>query len=549
MQSNSVNGQPDIANITVVTDERQVIVPQPITSVVEVNNPGPQGPVGPTGPQGPSVPFTNIGNDVYATTSSLQVTGSFTVSGSSTFTNIGPAVFSGSTSLVGATTMSSALVSGNVTVLGTASINVLQINTTINSTGSNQLGDSANDTQTLYGSVIVPTGSLVVSGSITSVTPTNGTSGLIVRNPVDAGSSTYAAQFKDALGRDNVWIKSYSVGAGAYTGEMYINNILNIGYATYINGPSIKSYYNNLLSIQDGFGPTYIGGNVGVRMSTPSASLHVSGSGSTPVFRLDTPSTPYAFLVTSNGSVGINESSPSYALQVRGGIYQTNTSFTNFFDGTVRFGGLNSWPVAILNTGTVGIGTITPSASLHISGSSGSALLRVDSPASSSILYVSGSGFVGVGTNNPVYKLDVSNPTGYSAIGIQTAASTNAEINFKNAAYSLPRWTIRASAAADGASGNLVFQRFASTFPMTITSGDNVLIGTTTDAGYKLDVSGSGRFTSNLTITGSATISNILTLTPQSPLPSGVATGSFAVSSSVPPKPYFYDGATWNALY
>ena len=74
MQSNSVNGQPDIANITVVTDERQVIVPQAITSVVEVNNPGPQGPVG------PSVPFTNIGNDVYATTSSLQVTGSATIS-------------------------------------------------------------------------------------------------------------------------------------------------------------------------------------------------------------------------------------------------------------------------------------------------------------------------------------------------------------------------------------------------------------------------------------------------------------------------------------
>jgi hypothetical protein len=49
--------------------------------------------------------------------------------------------------------------------------------------------------------------------------------------------------------------------------------------------------------------------------------------------------------------------------------------------------------------------------------------------------------------------------------------------------------------------------------------------------------------------TGSVTISNVLTLTPQSPLPSGVATGSFAVSSSVPPKPYFYDGTTWNALY
>jgi hypothetical protein len=53
----------------------------------------------------------------------------------------------------------------------------------------------------------------------------------------------------------------------------------------------------------------------------------------------------------------------------------------------------------------------------------------------------------------------------------------------------------------------------------------------------------------SLSISGSINLNNILTLTPQSPLPSGVATGSFAVSSSVPPKPYFYDGTTWNALY
>jgi hypothetical protein len=36
---------------------------------------------------------------------------------------------------------------------------------------------------------------------------------------------------------------------------------------------------------------------------------------------------------------------------------------------------------------------------------------------------------------------------------------------------------------------------------MRITSGGNVLIGTTTDAGFKLDVNGTGRFTSNLTVT------------------------------------------------
>jgi hypothetical protein len=52
MQNNSITSQTDIANVTVVTEENQIIVPQPITTVVEVNNPGPQGPQGPQGVTG-----------------------------------------------------------------------------------------------------------------------------------------------------------------------------------------------------------------------------------------------------------------------------------------------------------------------------------------------------------------------------------------------------------------------------------------------------------------------------------------------------------------
>ena len=46
----------------------------------------------------------------------------------------------------------------------------------------------------------------------------------------------------------------------------------------------------------------------------------------------------------------------------------------------------------------------------------------------------------------------------------------------------------------------------------------------------------------------SVSINNILTLTPQDPLPTSPA-GTIAVSASTPPVPYFYDGSTWNALY
>ena len=59
-------------------------------------------------------------------------------------------------------------------------------------------------------------------------------------------------------------------------------------------------------------------------------------------------------------------------------------------------------------SGSVGIGTISPSASLHISGASSAALLEIDSPAVNNILYVSGSGRVGIGTSTPTATFDVS---------------------------------------------------------------------------------------------------------------------------------------------
>jgi hypothetical protein len=1154
MQNNSINSQTDIANVTVVTEENQIIVPQPITNVVEVNNPGPQGPVGPqgaTGPSGSTQPFSNISGSIWATTSSLQVSGSFLVSGSSTFTNIGPAIFSGSANIVGATTMSSAVVSGNVTVLGTASIGTLVVNQTVLSTGSNQLGDSANDTQTLYGTVRVPTGSLTVSGStliatamsdtfnaplvVQNLTPysnlfnqmvqmwknsagtmilglradgffelkiggietpsltvatngsaaapvltrsnnnttgiffpatnniaisTNGTEALrilangnvgigntapdyplhITRNSTNnyiqlsgntmkgifaegsgliafdtAGnlgiytggvnlratftssgslgigtstpsaslhikgattsslSSSFLVQDSNAsasfivrddgrvgIGTNNpqalldlygtsfpqIWIRDtsgvianlYAASSVAIVGSVsnhpvcirtnnnnsvmiWTNNGMSIG-GSYINAVapanglivqgntgigtnsplfildvsgsarlrgSGSSSATSALTVQNSSGTTLLStrddglvtvgfqgwlgiGETGrylyralnatgiftiandstvgssidmfgsshatlpnvIRVTAPSG-IQITGSltisGSTPSIQLGTSAfvgdftnpaitlgstsngiyldssrilfkaggvfvggfssdgyltnqiqirgtlfndlttamfIPYRLnaigfssglggdstgavtlitsgssrlYVSSSGNVGIGTTTPSSSLHIgpNTGTLSTGLTFgtgtsgiwlldntvmgikvanadrlwirtTDFYpDSSMTLGLTNRrwtalYTAQITDTGTnVGIGNPTPSASLHISGSSSSGLFKIDSPAVNNILYVSGSGNVGVGTNNPVFKLDVSNPSGYSAIGIQTSASTNAELQFKNAAYSLPRWTVRATSAADGSSGNLTFQRLANTFPMTITSGDNVLIGTSVDSA-RLMVKGSGTtsasttlrventnasaslvvrddgstlfvgsngttgtwiddtgsltiyrstfgttyglrvyngagwgghnaiqalayqypiygaqgangveqasplnagagvygqggvgvygkgvtpagdtgsigvmatslyvqptgntalynrsasmhiigtslFSGSLTVTGSATISNILTLTPQSPLPSGVATGSFAVSSSVPPKPYFYDGTTWNALY
>jgi len=240
---------------------------------IVINNPGPQGSTGPQGVAGPSgstQPFTDLGGDVFATTSSLQVSGSFLVSGSSTFTNIGPAIFSGSATITGATTMSSAVVSGDVTVLGTASINVLQINTTINSTGSNTLGDNVNDTQTLFGTVVIPTGSLTVSGIVSSGNSLNTNGGSTVQgelrsyqlSTVPIYLSLQTTSGKSGLFRSNTdYILYYDTSTG--------DTVLNSSFG----GAALKFNLQNSEKMR-----ILSNGNVGIGTTIPSASLHIKGS-------------------------------------------------------------------------------------------------------------------------------------------------------------------------------------------------------------------------------------------------------------------------------
>jgi len=407
MQNNSITSQTDIANVTVVTEENQIIVPQPITNVIEVNNPGPQGPVGPQGVAGPSEPFANIGGGVYATTSSIQVSGSFLVSGSSTFTNIGPAIFSGSANIVGATTMSSALVSGNVTVLGTASINTLIINQTVLSTGSNTLGDAANDTQTLYGSVIVPTGSLTVSGSAR------------INGSIGVNRDAFGGRALDVLGGGIRLVGStngsFEVNGGNATTTISTiggldgltltdtsNAILKFSAASYTYS-FFLSGGNQRFEIRDqnqsGITRFAIANTGNVLIGTTAdagAKLYISGSTSEALL-IASSSAGTALYVSGSGRVGIGTATPLRSLDVRGTarienggscefdiIGQVNNFRIGVSSTQALVGTLNSFPLTfytnasermrIDTAGNVGIGTNNPSASLHIKGATTSSL-------------------------------------------------------------------------------------------------------------------------------------------------------------------------------
>lgn len=71
--------------------------------VIEVSTPGPQGPPGPSGSMGNTGSFATTGSNAFTgsqiISGSLIVSGSVTIISPNTFTNIGPAVFSGSVSI------------------------------------------------------------------------------------------------------------------------------------------------------------------------------------------------------------------------------------------------------------------------------------------------------------------------------------------------------------------------------------------------------------------------------------------------------------------
>jgi hypothetical protein len=229
--------------------------------------------------------------------------------------------------------------------------------------------------------------------------------------------------------------------------------------------------------------------------------------------------------------------------------------------GGFTIGGTTGSPPAygLSVSGSIGIGTRVPTARLHISGSTSQALLVVSSSAGPA-LFVSGSGNVGIGTTTPAVKFTIqqSNQV-YSqidtinfdmAVGIAANSSLISGLDFKNfnnagqvrlmarndqndylainsygsaasgTLFGVNRTNLHAlfAQATSDATKKLAIGTFNAgdlilgtnnTERARIFANGNVAIGTTTDAGYKLDVSGSGRFVSDLIVGNTTAVSNL----------------------------------------
>jgi hypothetical protein len=203
------------------------------------------------------------------------------------------------------------------------------------------------------------------------------------------------------------------------------------------------------------------------------------------------------------------------------------------------------------SSGNFGLGISSPSAKLHISGATSAALLEIDSPTVNNIFYVSGSGRVGIGTGTPSATLDIRGTqiaSGSIARTMLISSSLSASANSNilvgldiNPSYNTGSFTgvtnygIRIASntqagnnggqiavqATDGNPGIIGMQgggwnaigiwgvgRYSttSTPDLRIFSTGNVivntklLINTTSDAGYNLDVNGTSRFSNDIII-------------------------------------------------
>jgi hypothetical protein len=181
----------------------------------------------------------NISNGLYVTNSinltgsnnqigNYTITGSINSTGSNTFTGntiISGSLFtSGSNTFSGLQTISGSLnVLQDLTVLGSASFyyfsTTFVTTSTIIATGSNSLGDSVDDVQTLIGTVNI-SGSLIVTGSA-----------FLTSSNVVGGSSSYLPIWKteNSLGTSSIYQSSENVLIGTTTNA-------NSNFKLYVSG-------------------------------------------------------------------------------------------------------------------------------------------------------------------------------------------------------------------------------------------------------------------------------------------------------------------------
>jgi hypothetical protein len=276
-------------------------------------------------------------------------------------------------------------VSGSITSTGTITAQTLVVQTitssVIFSSGSNRFGNDLANTQTFTGSVLV-TGSVNINGIQTytgsdAVNAPRGTTRLFFNGGSNAGdygpslvfTQRYWGNDSNPVGMGQ--ISSVKIGAdGTFGGGLAFFTPAGTG-----NTFSERMRITNI-------------GNVGIGTTNPTATLHVS--------------TDTGVLI--KGATSNSDAILSF-LPTTGGRQYDFRNFGSSF-GIVD-SSANITRMYFNFSGNTGIGTLTPQASLHVSGATGG-VFEVDGAAAVNALYVSASGQVGINNTTPTHMLDIT---------------------------------------------------------------------------------------------------------------------------------------------
>jgi hypothetical protein len=218
----------------------------------------------------------------------------------------------------------------------------------------------------------------------------------------------------------------------------------------------------------------------------------------------------------TNGNVGIGTTAPNYTLDVNGTTRSVNIISTNVTISTLNATGLTAgninftgnlykngslyissqWITGIGNNltymdGNIGIGTTTPTNTLHITGNLGIS-------GSSSVSYVSAS------RNGNVLEIKNESANGNSSIEFQSiSGSSKLYIGFANASSSITNFIGTSYILSEGSTSIKIAAGNKTSVPVIVNANDNSLsITTTTDA--------SDIYSGSLKVSGGVGIANTL---------------------------------------
>ena len=423
-------------------------------------------------------------------TGSLIITGSVLISSSATFINVGPAVFTGSAGTGSAVTVYKS-------------------------------GSTAFDIQGSSGQLFAVTDSL--TGSLFSV---NTAAGLPVieafsDNTVNIGKfGTYPIKVA-ATGTLAIITGSFT---GSFTGSGLISS------ASYAATSSFPWF-------QTGSNIAYVGNNIGIAETNPRLRFTINTPGGGYWISMDRGNT------TEGGNTPtwavFNNADPAsatygwawYDSSADGSFSLWRRNFSTTSSLVVKFDRNNSNTSFAANVRITGSGTN----SLLVKGSgttSATTALRIENSSASPSLAVLDNGFVGIRKSNPTVALDVSGSVFIS--GSVTIGSSTGIILYDNGGAGGGR----IYGSYNYGNGEIYIQPLGSTIPTFVFSPTNGMsiggftIGGTTGSppayglavsgsvgigtrvpAFKLDVSGSGRFTGGLTVTGSTIAKGDFTVT------------------------------------